>query len=241
MFSVRMLGRRAGVCCYSVSSKRVPIIVPAKPQEQRHALPEEGSVRSRVPKFTMAQAEFLTADLFAQERQMVQVPRQQGGERASFKTVTELLRCQGQTAEEARVPHQRLQQIYAAPASVFMRINATAMVPESQRLGPLAEPLLGRDTFTGGLSTLGMDGEAMDDFVGEFFDAIQSGDARMWSVRGQRRAAREEHGWRVERFYAGTRTMQMSSVKRKRRAKMNKHKLQKLRKRNRAERKRLNK
>ncbi|KAJ2004379.1 hypothetical protein GGI02_001913 [Coemansia sp. RSA 2322] len=176
----------------------------------------------------MARAEFLAADLFARHRQVVEpvVGSSGGGEaaqRGSFRTAGELgwLSRGGLTAEEAGVPHARLRQIYAAPASVYMRVTPDALIPEAMRLGPLAEPLLGEDPFGGGLASLRLTGDDAADFADEFFDAILRNSAH--------ETAEPAEGYR------------MTSVRRKRATKMNKHKHKKLRKRTRALRKRLGK
>ncbi|KAJ2713486.1 hypothetical protein H4R19_002226 [Coemansia spiralis] len=260
---------------YSVSGKRAPATGPAaatrQEQQQQQQQPAgdlrqhgvaptigENSNRNRVPKFTMAQSEFLAADLFARHRQLVGIPETERAaaamdagsvRRASFKTLSEILMCKGMDADEASLPHAKLKQVYAAPASVYMRVTPDAMIPEAMRLGPLAEPLLGKDPFSDGLSSLNLaSGEETAEFVEEFFDTLldNARSAGQWSVRKERRAARAHH---PSRWLAGETVdpvdgingYQMTSVRRKRKTKMNNHKHRKLRKKTRALRKRLGK
>ncbi|KAJ2764416.1 hypothetical protein IWQ56_004493, partial [Coemansia nantahalensis] len=265
--------RKTCVRRYSVSGKRAPAMGAAaaaatRQQEQQQHTGDrqqqglapvigENSNRNRVPKFTMAQSEFLAADLFARHRQLVQVPEAErvaamdagSARRASFKTLSEILMCKGMEVEEANVPHAKLRQVYAAPASVYMQVAPDAMIPEAMRLGPLAEPLLGKDPFSDGLSTLNLArGEETAEFVEEFFDALldNARSARKWSVRKERRAARalQQSRWLASETIDcvdGINGYQMTSVRRKRKTKMNKHKHRKLRKKTRALRKRLGK
>ncbi|KAI8321626.1 hypothetical protein GQ54DRAFT_297892, partial [Martensiomyces pterosporus] len=181
--------------------------------------------------------------------------------RASFKTLSELRMSKGLTAEEANVPHTTLKQIYAAPASVYMQVTPDAMIPEAMRLGPLAEPLLGQDPFRDGISSLQLGrGEEMKEFVEEFFDTIlinaqNAPSPGAWSMRKERREARayvsrweqsemvdpvdKINGLIEDGDMEAPAEYQMTSVLRKRKTKMNKHKHRKLRKRTRALRKRL--
>ncbi|KAJ2046214.1 hypothetical protein GGI01_003664 [Coemansia sp. RSA 376] len=192
----------------------------------------------------MARSEFMTADLFARHRQLVETPHGSTMDalcrpRASFKTLGELAMCKGMGPEEANIPHSKLKQIYAAPASVYMRVTPDAMIPEAMRLGPLAEPLLGEDPFCDGLSSLKLDSEDTADFVDEFFETILN---RPTAVRRERRESR----WMMHEMVdpvdgINGESYQLTSVKRKRASKMNKHKHKKLRKRTRALRKRLGK
>ncbi|KAJ1730137.1 hypothetical protein LPJ61_003180 [Coemansia biformis] len=269
--------RKQCVRRYSVSGKRTPApgAAAAPRQGQQQQQQEEGrrqqdvvpaicenSNRNRVPKFTMAQTEFLAADLFARHRQLVEVPESGraaamdagSARRASFKTVSEILMCKGMDADEANMPHSKLKQIYAAPASVYMRVAPTAMIPEAMRLGPLAEPLLGKNTFSDGVGSLSvLRGEEEIEFVESFFDVLlhrarnpgESSSARKWSVRRERREgflfrSRWEESQVVDPV-DGINEYQMTSVRRKRKTKMNKHKHRKLRKKTRALRKRLGK
>ncbi|PIA13098.1 hypothetical protein COEREDRAFT_83725 [Coemansia reversa NRRL 1564] len=267
MFSVRR---------YSVSGKRAPALATSagtgqEGQQQQNqqrqqniaAAIEGASNRNKVPKFTMPQSEFLTADLFSQHRQLVDIFEAErtamdagSTPRASFKTLSEIIMCKGQSPEEANVPHSKLKQIYAAPASVYMRITPNAMVPEAMRLGPLSEPLLGKDTFNDGIGSLQIgSGEEAREFVEEFFDTIldnakNAPSSGTWSIRRERSVARMYHSrWMANEMVdpvdgiSGNVDggLQMSSVLRKRKTKMNKHKHRKLRKRTRALRKRLGK
>ncbi|KAJ2498610.1 hypothetical protein GGH96_004166 [Coemansia sp. RSA 1972] len=205
---------------YSVSSKRT------------HA-PKD--IHARVPKFTVPQSEFLTATLFAQHRQLIPVPDHTKTDRLSYKPVSELIVSPGQTAMEARVPHAPLRQIYTAPASAYMRIPDFAMMPESVHKGPLASALLGKDMFQDGVSTLNLGPSQVREFVDDFFDSLEE---QMHKVSGRRQMSemRMLRGSRWE-----NEAMHMTSVRRKRRSKMNKHKHRKLRKSTRAQRKRLGK
>ncbi|KAJ2365888.1 hypothetical protein H4S02_010584 [Coemansia sp. RSA 2611] len=140
--------------------------------------------------------------------------------------------------EEANVPHSKLRQIYAAPASVYMRVTPDAMIPEAMRLGPLAEPLLGEDPFSDGVGSLGLGAEDTADFVDEFFETILNRPV----VRREKKMSR----WMANEMVDPVdgihgESYQLTSVKRKRATKMNKHKHRKLRKRTRALRKRLGK
>ncbi|KAJ1663879.1 hypothetical protein IW140_004556 [Coemansia sp. RSA 1813] len=275
------------VRCYSISGKRAPLATVSttarqqqQEQEQHHKQPSQeiaaqigGSTtsKSKVPKFTMARTEFMTADLFARHRQLVEVPENNGGTRTSlmdasttprpsFKTLTELAMCKGQTPGEANVPHAKMKQIYAAPASVYMHVvTPDVLIPEAMRLGPLTEPLLGQDTFSDGFSTLNLGGQEEDigDFVEEFFDTIIANTRHsmkqpdgLWSGRDARRLA---HGYQARWIQndmldpvdaineGGASAYQMTSVRRKRKTKMNKHKHRKLRKQQRSLNKRLGK
>ncbi|KAJ2812391.1 hypothetical protein H4S07_001435 [Coemansia furcata] len=234
---------------YSVSSKRAPALVTVRQQRGQTLglcpttlTPAE----SKVPKFTMARTEFMTADLFARHRQLVETAHHGTTvdvlrrPRASFKTLGELALCRGMEEGEAGIPHEKLRQIYAAPASVFMRVTPDAMIPEAMRLGPLAEPLLGEDPFSDGISSLRLDAEDTAEFVDEFFDTILNRSAA--GARCERRMSR----WMVHEMVdpvdgINGESYQLTSVKRKRASKMNKHKHKKLRKRTRALRKRLGK
>ncbi|KAJ1830450.1 hypothetical protein LPJ63_004928 [Coemansia sp. RSA 2711] len=240
-----------GVCArstraYSVSSKRTLAAAATRQeqQQQRKAVePAAASTSNKVPKFTMAQSDFLVANLFAQHRQLAATPEasaqaQAQPPRGSFKTVSELLLSAGLSAQEAGVPHGKLRQIYAAPASAFMRVPAEALVPEAVRWGPLAEPLLGRDMFSDGISTLNLDRAEVGEFVDDFFDSLR--ERAQLAASGVRRARREARVLHASRWEAAE-AYQMTSVKRKRKIKMNKHKHRKLRKKMRAVRKRLGK
>ncbi|KAJ1948184.1 hypothetical protein EC988_005275 [Linderina pennispora] len=223
----RVLQRTEGVVArqFSNTSKRIVI------QQQSQAKPQDApAAKSKVPKFAVPRSEFMVADLFAQSKQMLSTSGEAqalGGPRASFRTLSELSLLQGLSAAEAQVPTAPLKQVYAAPASVFMRVTPDAAIPEAMRLGPLAEPLLGMDPFRDGLSSLNLRGEEAEEFVGEFFDTIVAGNE-----------AREISEPVAEQAAEG---YQMTSVLRKRKSKMNKHKHRKLRKRTRALRKRLGK
>ncbi|KAJ1853132.1 hypothetical protein GGH12_001599 [Coemansia sp. RSA 1822] len=208
---------------YSVPSKRT---LRAHPPKDMHA---------RVPKFTVPQSEFLTATLFAQHRQIVPAPDHKA-DRLSFTPVSELIVSPGQTAHDARVPHAPLRQIYAAPASMYMRVPDYAMMPESVHKGPIACALLGKDMFADGVSTLNLEAREVREFVDDFFDSLEE-QMQRGSVRRQMGEARALRGSR----WAQSETMHMTSVRRKRRSKMNKHKHRKLRKSTRAQRKRLGK
>ncbi|KAJ2831596.1 hypothetical protein J3B01_005251 [Coemansia erecta] len=205
---------------YSVSSKRTPT-------------PKD--IHARVPKFTVPQSEFLTATLFAQHRQIVPAPDHAKTERLSFTPVSELIISPGQTAMEARVPHAPLRQIYTAPASAYMRVPDYAMMPESVHKGPIASALLGKDMFQDGVSTLNLGASEVREFVDDFFDSLEE-QMQKCSARRMISEARMVRGSRWE-----NETMHMTSVRRKRRSKMNKHKHRKLRKSTRAQRKRLGK
>ncbi|KAJ2779869.1 hypothetical protein H4R18_003762 [Coemansia javaensis] len=261
--------QRACVRSYSVSGKRAPVAAAAgaASRQQDGMGPQGGGARqgagaglgengrrNRVPKFTMAQADFAAAALFARHRQLVG-PAEAGraamdvgrAPRPSFKTLSEVMMCKGQGADEANVPHAKLRQIYAAPASAYMRVTPDAMIPEAMRLGPLAEPLLGRDPFSDGLGALnlGRGDDESAEFVEEFFDALldNARNAGKWSVRRERRA-RQQSRWLANELVDpvdGINAYQMTSVRRKRKTKMNKHKHRKLRKKTRALRKRLGK
>ncbi|KAI7824491.1 hypothetical protein BX661DRAFT_199655 [Kickxella alabastrina] len=252
-----------GVRHYSMSGKRTPLApFPAvRQQDKQQQQPTETihptlSSRSKVPKFTMPRSEFMTANLFAQHRQLVEVPEitymDMGSQpRASFKTISELSMCKGLSSKEANVPSAKLKQIYAAPASVYMRVTPDALIPEAMRLGPLAEPLLGSDSFSDGIGSLQMFGhqDEMMAFVEEFFDTIlvnakEAPTPGMWSIRRERRAVGAR--WMGRDMVdpmdeINSVDYQMTSVRRKRKTKMNKHKHRKLRKRTRALRKRLGK
>ncbi|KAJ2488528.1 hypothetical protein IWW37_004721 [Coemansia sp. RSA 2050] len=229
---------------YSVPSKRAPLVATTTRQRtQAIALCPPIVSNSKVPKFTMARSEFMTADLFARHRQLVETPHGSTMDlanrpRASFKTLGELALCKGMGLEEANVPHSKLRQIYAAPASVYMRVTPDAMIPEAMRLGPLAEPLLGEDLFSDGIGSLGLEAEDTADFVDGFFESILN----QPEVRREKRVSRwmaSEMADPVDGINGGS--YQLTSVKRKRATKMNKHKHRKLRKRTRALRKRLGK
>ncbi|KAJ1829231.1 hypothetical protein LPJ56_000533 [Coemansia sp. RSA 2599] len=257
------VGGQISVRHYSMSGKRAPVeLTPAEKQQQEQQQQKQvskaaaaGSVaRSKVPKFTMARTEFMVADFFSQYRQVVGISGEVSGGQArpSFKTLSELALCHGQSAEDADVPRAKLRQVYAAPASVYMRVTPDAFIPEAMRLGPLAEPLLGRDSFVDGIGSLQLfgKGEEMREFVEDFFDAVldnakQAPTPGMWSVRRVRRARGERWMMRemVDPFdeISGQTEYQMTSVRRKRKTKMNKHKHRKLRKSTRALRKRLGK
>ncbi|KAJ2631900.1 hypothetical protein H4R22_001654 [Coemansia sp. RSA 1290] len=252
---------------YSVSSKRIPLAATATSRQQQQQQQKDISSinANKVPKFTVPQSEFLVANLFAQHRQLAgnfetseldnhskQEQTQEQQERGSYKTVSELLLCKGQTAAEAKIPHAKLKQIYAAPASVYMHTTVDAMIPEAKHLGPLAEPVLGKDMFADGVSTLNLDQSEVHDFVDDFFDSLVDRNLNMsgqWSIRREQRETRMLHGSRwmsgelvdpVDQI-TGQNEYQMSSVLRKRKTKMNKHKHRKLRKKTRALRKRLGK
>ncbi|KAJ2720273.1 hypothetical protein GGI07_004711 [Coemansia sp. Benny D115] len=249
---------------YSMSGKKAPL-VPEQASTESSTTGEtqqpqktpgikltssSSTSRSKVPKFTMPQSEFMTAAFFAQNRQVVQVPEadaagQQvktqwivGQPRPSFKTLSELALCLGQSAKEAQIPCEPLRQVYAAPASVYMRVaTPVSMIPEAMRLGPMAEALFGQDTFSGGLSTMlkleDMDAEDIAQVAEDAFNAMvvsrpDSEDAERVQRTSRWMLAMDN---RAEEY-------QMTSVKRKRKAKMNKHKQKKLRKRLRAVRKR---
>ncbi|KAJ2789525.1 hypothetical protein H4R20_007165 [Coemansia guatemalensis] len=263
---------------YSVSGKRAPALATSaatgqegqqqQQQDQQRqqniaATIDGASNKNKVPKFTMPQSEFMTADLFSRHRQLVDIFEAErttmdagSTPRASFKTLSEIMMCKGQSAEEANVPHSKLKQIYAAPASVYMRITPNSMVPEAMRLGPLSEPLLGKDTFNDGIGSLQIgNGEEAREFVEEFFDTIldnaqNAPSAGTWSIRREKGVARMYRSrWMANEMVDPVDgisgnvdgTLQMSSVLRKRKSKMNKHKHRKLRKRTRALRKRLGK
>ncbi|KAJ1736342.1 hypothetical protein LPJ72_001499 [Coemansia sp. Benny D160-2] len=308
--------RAITVRCYSISGKRAPQATgsaTARQQQQQQqqsqekekkkqagqqeeedvvAAPQAGasSLRTRVPKFTIARTEFMMADLFARHRQVVvdgadvasasamdtnnpaaattiasAAANAAAARRPSFKTLSELALCKGQTPSEADIPHAKLRQIYAAPSSVYMQVaTPDAMIPEAMRLGPLTEPLLGLDTFSDGFSSLSLGGtgseEEIGDFVEEFFDAIienthhasmSQSSAAGGSVRRQ---ARREAPWYQARWMqndmldpvdaindGAAPAYQMTSVRRKRKTKMNKHKHRKLRKEMRSLKKRLGK
>ncbi|KAJ2377977.1 hypothetical protein IW150_001073 [Coemansia sp. RSA 2607] len=258
---VSTLSESSSIRRYSMSGKRAPVASESSSSSSQEpkaqgTKPAPTVRTNKVPKFTMARTEFLTANLFAQHRQLI--PSTSGAssngnglgqDRPSYKTVGELLLCKGMTAEEAGVPNARLRQVYAAPASAYMRVAADAMIPEAMRLGPLAEPLLGQDSFGGGIGGT-LQGAADSEFVEEFFDAVLENARRAptpgaWSVRRVYRARGER--WMasemidpVERIESDH-VYRMTSVKRKRKTKMNKHKHRKLRKRTRALRKRLGK
>ncbi|KAJ2786473.1 hypothetical protein GGI15_001502 [Coemansia interrupta] len=257
---VSTLSESSSIRRYSMSGKRAPVASEAsststsQEPKTRGIKPAPTARTNKVPKFTMARTEFLTADLFAQHRQLIPSTSSanvnvSGQERPSYKTVGELLLCKGMSADEAGVPTARLRQVYAAPASAYMRVAADAMIPEAMRLGPLAEPLLGQDSFGGGIGGA-LSGAADSEFVEEFFDAVlenarQAPAPGAWSVRRVSRA----RGMRwmagemvdpVECIESGV-VYRMTSVKRKRKTKMNKHKHRKLRKSTRALRKRLGK
>ncbi|KAJ1892184.1 hypothetical protein LPJ81_005606, partial [Coemansia sp. IMI 209127] len=275
------------VRCYSISGKRAPVATGSTTARQQQQQQQEqhkqdsgqeiapqigGSATSKtkVPKFTMARTEFMMADLFSRNRQLVNVPESNEMRalamdasttpRPSFKTLTELALCKGQTPVEANVPHAKLKQIYAAPVSVYMQaVTPDVMVPEAMRLGPLAEPLLGQDTFSNGFSTLNLGGheEEIGDFVEEFFDTIiantnhaMAHSGGMWSGREARRLAPQYQARWVQNDMldpvdaineGGAPAYQMTSVRRKRKIKMNKHKHKKLRKQQRSLNKRLGK
>ncbi|KAJ2618365.1 hypothetical protein GGF44_005804 [Coemansia sp. RSA 1694] len=268
-----------GVRQYSVSSKRAPLptVTSSSRQQQQQQQQRGGGAaaaltpglcptltapvsQSKVPKFTMARTEFMTADLFARHRQLVETPHGSSMDagsrpRASYKTLSELGMCKGMGLEEANIPVSKLKQIYAAPASVYMRVTPDALIPEAMRLGPLAEPLLGEDPFSNGFGALRLDGEEdVADFVDEFFDAILARPAESWSARRERQEARmaRQARWMAHEMVdpvdgingdgaSGSPSYQLTSVRRKRVSKMNKHKHKKLRKRTRALRKRLGK
>ncbi|KAJ1931432.1 hypothetical protein FBU59_006712 [Linderina macrospora] len=210
---------------FSNTTKRIAL------QQQSQAKPQDApAARSKVPAFTVPRSEFMVADLFAQSKQMLSTSGEvqaMSGPRASFRTLSELSLLEGQSAAEALVPRAPLKQIYAAPASVFMRVTPDAAIPEAMRLGPLAEPLLGMDPFRDGMSSLNLKGEEVNDFVEEFFDTIVAGGGIQEIAEPVAEEAAEGY--------------QMTSVLRKRKSKMNKHKHRKLRKRTRALRKRLGK
>ncbi|KAJ1723393.1 hypothetical protein LPJ53_002257 [Coemansia erecta] len=260
---VSTLSESSSIRRYSMSGKRTPVASEASSGSQEEpkaqgAKPAPTLRTNKVPKFTMARTEFLTADLFAQHRQLIPYSSGASGNNASgtpghgrpsYKTVGELLLCKGMSADEAGVPSARLRQVYAAPASAYMRVAADAMIPEAMRLGPLAEPLLGQDSFGGGIGGT-LQGAADSEFVEEFFDAVLENARRepspgtwsvrrVWRARGMRWMAGEMVD-PVERIEGGA-GYRMTSVKRKRKTKMNKHKHRKLRKRTRALRKRLGK
>ncbi|KAJ2545950.1 hypothetical protein EV175_005781 [Coemansia sp. RSA 1933] len=271
---------------YSISGKRAPVVTgtsTSRQQEPHHkqvggqeiaAQISSGSSstgpKTKVPKFTMARTEFMMADLFARNRQLVEIPENSGARapamdadtapRASFKTLTELALCKGQTPGEANVPHAKLKQIYAAPASVYMQVvTPDVLIPEAMRLGPLTEPLLGQDTFSDGFSTLNLGGheEEVGDFVEEFFDTIIASTSHsmahpdgVWSGREARRlGTRYQARWLQNDMLdpidaineGGVPAYQMTSVRRKRKIKMNKHKQKKLRKQQRSLNRRLGK
>ncbi|KAJ2228688.1 hypothetical protein H4R99_000893 [Coemansia sp. RSA 1722] len=257
------LGGQISVRCYSMSGKRTPIdSTPAAEKQQQQQGQEQpqgpkalvNEPRIRVPKFTMGRTEFLMADFFSQYRQVVGMAATKFGSeeehpRASFKTLSELALYQGQSIDEVNVPRAKLQQVYAAPTSVYMRVTPDAFIPEATRLGPLAEPLLGRDSFADGIGTLQLFGKEaeMREFVEEFFDSVLD-NAKMestgtWSVRRERRFRGER--WMahemVDPFEEISGGYRMTSVRRKRKTKMNKHKHRKLRRSTRALRKRLGK
>ncbi|KAJ2852109.1 hypothetical protein IWW36_000488 [Coemansia brasiliensis] len=254
---------------YSVSSKRIPLVTTTTTRQQQQQQQKDiGSINSnKVPKFTVPQSEFLVANLFAQHRQLAgnfetseldnnikqEKRQQQQQERGSYKTISELLLCKGQTAAEAKIPHAKLKQIYAAPASVYMHTTVDSMIPEAKHLGPLAEPVLGKDMFADGVSTLNLDQSEVHDFVDDFFDSLVdrtlSNMSGQWSIRREQRETRMLRGSRwmsselvdpVDQI-TGQNDYKMSSVLRKRKTKMNKHKHRKLRKKTRALRKRLGK
>ncbi|KAI9505918.1 hypothetical protein BX070DRAFT_249844 [Coemansia spiralis] len=268
--------RATAVRCYSMSGKRAPLSTASaaarqqqqkdqqqqKQQEQQAISPTIATTASKtkVPKFTMPRTEFMTADLFARHRQLVEIP--ESGRtpvdtvavpRPSFKTLSELQLYKGMTPDEANVPHAKLKQIYAAPASVYMCVTPDAMIPEAMRLGPLTEPLLGQDTFSDGISTLNLgNNEYVNEFVEEFFDTIldNSQNAISSATTDAWNGAEEQHYSRwmansmadpVDRIEQNTNGYQMTSVRRKRKTKMNKHKHRKLRKQTRSLRKRLGK
>ncbi|KAJ2744347.1 hypothetical protein GGI20_003040 [Coemansia sp. BCRC 34301] len=171
--------------------------------------------------------------------------------RASYKTLSELGICRGMGPEEANIPFSKLKQIYAAPASVYMRVTPDALIPEAMRLGPLAEPLLGEDPFSEGISSLRLNSEDTADFVDEFFDTILTRPSESWSERRERQETRQSR-WMFHEMVdpvdgingendRSPPSYQLTSVRRKRASKMNKHKHRKLRKRTRALRKRLGK
>ncbi|KAJ2910534.1 hypothetical protein GGI21_000772 [Coemansia aciculifera] len=207
----------------------------------------------------MARTDFMTADLFARHRQLVATTPSTSMDagsrpRASYKTLSELWMCKGMGTEEANIPASKLKQIYAAPASVYMRVTPDALIPEAMRLGPLAEPLLGEDPFCDGIGSLRMNSEDTDDFVQEFFDTVllnkTAGDMP-WSERRERSEMRQSR-WMAHEMVdpvdgingsseSPALSYQLTSVRRKRVSKMNKHKHKKLRKRTRALRKRLGK
>ncbi|KAJ2365531.1 hypothetical protein H4S02_010656, partial [Coemansia sp. RSA 2611] len=95
---------------YSVPSKRAPQVATTRQRTQAIALCQPIVSNSKVPKFTMARSEFMTADLFARHRQLVETPHgctmdALNRPRASFKTLGELAMCKGMGLEEANVPH----------------------------------------------------------------------------------------------------------------------------------------
>ncbi|KAJ1643288.1 hypothetical protein J3B02_000368 [Coemansia erecta] len=249
------VGGQISVRCYSMSGKRTPVTPAEKEQqEQGQGSKTVNVARGKVPKFTMARTEFMVADFFAQNRQVVGISSEKIDEqmRPSFKTLSELALYQGHLMDED-VPRAKLQQVYAAPASVYMRVTPDAFIPEAMRLGPLAEPLLGRDSFGEGIGSLQMFGSdvEMREFVEEFFDAVldnakQAPVSGMWSIRRDRRARGER--WMTHEMVDPFDEIsgqpvgyQMTSVRRKRKTKMNKHKHRKLRRSTRALRKRLGK
>ncbi|KAJ2338076.1 hypothetical protein GGF43_006960, partial [Coemansia sp. RSA 2618] len=233
--------------------KRTPALVTtSRPQQQQQqqqktTTPPANVNANKVPKFTVPQSEFLTANLFAQHRQLVATPDKaatcvSAPPRLSFKTVSELLICKGQTPDEAGVPHAKLRQIYAAPTSVYMRVaNEVAMMPEAARLGPLAEPLLGRDMFADGVGTLGLDAREVTEFVDDFFDSLEeraaNGRSPSWSLRREMQEQAMVRGsrWMTAELVdpvseitgdhsnQGSDGYHMTSVRRKRRTKMKKH------------------
>ncbi|KAJ2387647.1 hypothetical protein GGI05_004019, partial [Coemansia sp. RSA 2603] len=238
---VSTLSESSSIRRYSMSGKRAPVASESSSSSSQEpkaqgTKPAPTVRTNKVPKFTMARTEFLTANLFAQHRQLIPSTSGASGngnslgqDRPSYKTVGELLLCKGMTAEEAGVPNARLRQVYAAPASAYMRVAADAMIPEAMRLGPLAEPLLGQDSFGGGIGGT-LQGAADSEFVEEFFDAVLENARRAptpgaWSVRRVYRARGER--WMasemidpVERIESDH-VYRMTSVKRKRKTKMN--------------------
>ena len=148
-----------------------------------------------------------------------------------------------------------------------MRIPEEAHIPESIRTGPLANILFGREDLNA-LNQMNLGSEDVQDLVTDFLDNIQEITPTMassnWSQRKERSIKRTlQYQTRVQAYYTklqakqwrlidptlpttttntdGIKEYRLTSVLRKRKKKMNKHKHRKLRKRTKALRKRLGK
>ncbi|KAJ1674228.1 hypothetical protein EV182_003705 [Spiromyces aspiralis] len=160
--------------------------------------------------------------------------------------------------------------IYTAKSSFFIKVPEEAHIPEFIHTGPLATTLFNRrsegvNAHTATVEQLGFSGDEIIDIVNDYLDAVQARHAlagsSSWSSRRERSIQRTlQDRTRSQAYYLNRQLLswmninsmgfnktqavteyRLTSVLRKRRKKMNKHKRRKLRKRTRALRKRLGK